>query len=118
MVHEELPRFEQPSAEAVATWDPPAPDEVRSYRRTRSSRDVFLAATVASSPDNMFVGVGLDWRLDRDRWNRRAGFAPGLQVEIDGGKIDSDVAGASLAAAPTLRAYLLPIASLSPRRRR
>ena len=55
----------------------------------------------------MFVGAGLDWRLDRDRWNRRAGFDPGLQVEIDGGRIDSDVAGASLAAAPTLRAYVL-----------
>ena len=105
--HEDLPRFEQPSPEAVATWDPPAPEEVRSYRRSRSSREVFLAATVASSPDNMFVGIGLDWRLDRDRWNRRAGFDPGLQVEIDGGRIDSDAAGASLAAAPTLRAYVL-----------
>jgi hypothetical protein len=105
--YEELPRFEQPSPEAVATWDPPAPDEVRSYRRTRSSREVFLAATVGSRADNMFVGAGLDWRLDRDRWNRRAGFDPGVQVEIDGGRIDSDVAGASLAAAPTVRAYLI-----------
>jgi hypothetical protein len=105
--HEALPAFEQPSPEGVATWDPPAPEEVRSYRRTRSSREVFLAATVGSRPDNMFVGAGLDWRLDRDRWNRRAGFDPGAQVEIDAGRIDSDAAGASLAVAPTLRAYVL-----------
>ena len=68
---------------------------------------MFLAATVASGPDNMFVGAGLDWRLDRDRWNRRVGLDPGAQVEIDAGRIDSEVAGASLAAAPTLRAYVL-----------
>jgi hypothetical protein len=55
----------------------------------------------------MFVGAGLDWRLDRDQWNRRAGFDPGAQVEIDAGRIDSDVAGTSLTAAPTLRAYVL-----------
>ena len=106
--HEVLPRFEPPSPEAVATWDPPSPDEVRSFRRTRSTRAVFLATTTASSRDSRFVGAGLDWRLDRDRWDRRAGVAPELQVEIDVGRIDSDAAGASLAAAPTLRVYLLP----------
>jgi hypothetical protein len=106
--HETLPRFEPPSAEAGATWDPPVPDEVRAFRRARSSRAVFLAATAASRSDVAFVGAGLDWRWDRDRWNRRAGLVPELQVEIDGGRIDSDATGASLAVAPTLRAYLRP----------
>jgi hypothetical protein len=106
--HEDLPRFEPPSPEAAATWDPPSPDEVRSFRRSRSSRAVFLATTTASRPDDVFVGAGLDWRWDRDRWNRRAGLVPELQVEIDGGRIDSPTSGASLAVAPTLRAYLRP----------
>ena len=106
--HEDVPPFVPPRAEAVATWDPPAPDEVRSYRHTRSTRAVFLATTVASGPDNQFVGVGLDWRRDRDHWDRRAGFAPGLQVEVDAGRIDSSGPGGSLAVAPTLWAYLVP----------
>jgi hypothetical protein len=106
--HEDLPRFEPPSSEAGATWDPPAPDEVRAFRRSRSSRAVFLATTTASRAHDAFVGAGLDWRWDRDRWNRRAGLVPELQVEIDGGRIDSDAPGASLAVAPTLRAYLSP----------
>ena len=106
--HEDVPRFDPPSPEAVATWDPPAPDEVRSYRHTRSTRSVFLATTAASRPDNAFVGAGLDWRWDRDRWNRRAGFGPGLQAEIDAGRIDGTEQGGNLAVAPTLRYYLLP----------
>ena len=106
--HEDLPRFEPPSAQAVAAWDPPRPDEVRSFRHTRSTRAVFFTTTAGSRSDDAFVGAGLEWRWDRDRWDRRAGFAPGLQVEIDGGKIDSDAPGASLAVAPTVRAYLLP----------
>ena len=106
--HEDRPRFEPPSPDAVATWDPPRPEEVASFRHTRYTRAVFLATTAGSSSDNVFVGAGLEWRWDRDRWDRRAGFAPGLQVEIDGGKIDSNVSGASLAAAPTARAYLVP----------
>jgi hypothetical protein len=105
--HEDLPGFEPPSPAAVAAWDPPHPDEVRSFRHTRYTRAVFLATTAASSPDNAFVGAGLDWRWDRDRWDRRAGFAPGLQVEIDGGRIDSQGPGTSLAVAPTARAYLV-----------
>jgi hypothetical protein len=106
--HETLPRFEPPSAEAGATWDPPAADDVRAFRRARSSRAVFLATTAASRSDVAFVGAGLDWRWDRDRWNRRVGLVPELQVEIDGGRIDSDATGASLAVAPELRAYLRP----------
>jgi hypothetical protein len=67
-----------------------------------------LATTAASSSDNSFVGAGLGWRWDRDRWDRRAGFAPGLQVELDAGKIDSHTPTGSLAVAPTVRVYLLP----------
>jgi hypothetical protein len=106
--HEDLPRFEPPSPEAVAAWDPPSPDEVRAFRHTRYTRAVFLATTAGSTSDNAFVGGGLDWRWDRDRWDRRAGFAPGFQVEIDGGRINTDASGASVAVAPTVRAYLLP----------
>ena len=105
--HEDLPRLQPPSPAAGASWDPPSPDEVRSFRLARSSRAVFLATTVASRPDDAFVGAGLDWRWDRDHWNRRGGFDPELQVEIDGGRIDSDASGASLAVAPSLRAYLI-----------
>ncbi len=54
------------------------------------------------------MGAGLGWRWDRDRWDRRAGFAPGLELEVDGGRIDGDLPGTSLAVAPTVRAYLLP----------
>lgn len=106
--HEQLPRFAPPSPEAVATWDPPDPNEVRSFRHTRWTRTAFFATTAASRSDNDFVGAGLDWRWDRDRWDRRAGFAPGLKVEVDAGKIDSHTATGSLAVAPTVRAYLRP----------
>ena len=92
--HEVPPRFEPPSPEAIASWDPPSPDEVRSFRRTRSTRAVFLATTTASRPDNIFVGAGLDWRLDRDRWDRDVGLAQkGAEVEIDARRIENSDAG-------------------------
>jgi len=106
--HEQLPPFEPPSSEAVATWDPPDPSEVRSFRHTRWTRSAFLATTAVSRSDNSFVGAGLGWRWDRDRWDRRAGFAPGAQVELDAGRIDSHTPTGSLAVAPTVRVYLLP----------
>ena len=106
--HERVPRRELPGAEAVASWDPPRPDEVRAFRHTRSTRAIYLATTAVSGPDNRWLGVGLDWRLDRDIWDRRAGFAPGVQVEVDGGRIDQPGPGGVVAIAPTLRAYLMP----------
>ena len=106
--HEEVPRFEPPRPEAAATWDPPRPDEVRSYRHARSTKSFFLATTVASRPNNAFVGGGLDCRWDRDYWGQRTVFAPEVQLEIDSGRIERSGPGGSLAVAPTLRVYLIP----------
>ena len=94
-------------ADAVADWNPPRPDEVRDYRITRSTRVIYLAATAASRPDNQFAGVGFDWRRDRDVWNRRAGFGPGVTVEVDAGSIDGQARGGVVAVAPTARLYLI-----------
>ena len=106
--HERLERHAPPGAEAVAAWDPPRIDEVHAFRSARSTRAVYLAATAISRPENAFAGVGFEWRRDRDVWDRRAGLAPGLQVEVDGGRIEDDDPGGGVAVAPTLRAYLLP----------
>jgi hypothetical protein len=69
---------------------------------------VYFAASAISQPENTFAGVGLEWRRDRDVWNRRAGFAPGVQLEIDGGRIEARDPGGGVAVAPVVRAYLLP----------
>jgi hypothetical protein len=106
--HERVDRRESPGSEVVAAWDPPRPEDVRAYRSARWTRAVYLATTAASQPENSFVGVGFEWRRDRDAWDRRAGLAPGLQVEVDGGRIEDDDPGGGVAVAPTLRAYLLP----------
>jgi hypothetical protein len=105
--HERGPRPHPPSAEAIAAWDPPRPDEVRAYRTTRWTRALYLAATVASEPDNQFLGAGIDWRRDRDRWNQRSGLCPGVQLEAYTGAIDDRSRGGGVTAAPTLRAYLV-----------
>src|SRR4029077_15995871 len=81
---------------------------VRTFRHTRSTRAIYLATTAVSGPDNRWMGAGLDWRLDHDVWDRRSGFAPGLQIEVDGGRIDQPGLGGAVAIAPTLRAYLMP----------
>ncbi len=105
--HERAPRPQPLDPDASATWDPPRPDEVRGYRMTRSTRALYLSATVASQPDNHFVGAGVDWRWDRDRWNRRSGFCPGVQAEAYEGAIDETKRAGGVALAPTLRAYLI-----------
>ena len=106
--HERGSHPEPVSADAVATWDPPRPDEVRAYRSARSTRVVYLATTVASGRDRSFGGVGFDWQRDRDPWDRRAGFAPELQVEVDTGATADERRGGAVALAPMLRAYVLP----------
>jgi hypothetical protein len=106
--HERIGRSDPPGADAIATWDPPRIDEVRSFRSARSTRTIYLAATAVSQRENSFAGFGFEWRRDRDVWDRRAGLAPGVQVEVDGGRIENDAPGGGLAVAPTLRAYLLP----------
>jgi len=96
-----------PSDTAITTWDPPRPAEVSAYRMTRSTRALYLAATAGGEPDQAYVGFGLDWRRDRDRWNRRTGLVPGLQLEVDaGGQVEGTRIG-GVALAPMLRAYLI-----------
>jgi hypothetical protein len=106
--HERGPHPDPPGSEALATWDPPRPDEVTAYRTARSTRGVYLATTVASRAENTFVGVGLDWARDRDRWNRRAGLVPALQLEVDGGAIEGTERGGVVAGSGALRYYVLP----------
>ncbi len=106
--HERAYRPEPTDPDAVARWDPPRPDEVRSYRMVHSTRAIFLSATMESRPGNEFIGAGLDWRWDRDRWNRRSGICPGVQGEVYEGAFDQTTThgGSGIALAPTVRAYL------------
>ncbi len=106
--HERIDRHDPPAPDAVATWDPPRVEDVHAFRSAGSTRTVYFAATTISQPENTFAGFGLEWRRDRDVWNRRAGFAPGVQLEIDGGRIDQPSPGGGAAVAPVVRAYLLP----------
>ena len=87
--YERIDRRDPPALDALATWDPPRVEDVHAFRSARSTRTVYFAATAISQPENTFAGFGLEWRWDRDVWNRRAGFAPGVQLEIDGGRIDA-----------------------------
>jgi len=105
--HERGPRPRPPAPEAIAAWDPPRPDEVHAFRTARWTRALYFGASVVSDADNAFVGVGIDWRRDRDRWNRRSGLCPGIQLEVYEGTIDAHTRGGGVAAAPTLRAYLI-----------
>jgi hypothetical protein len=106
--HERVRRRDSPAPDAIAAWDPPRVDEVHAFRSARSTRAIYVAATMVSRPENAFGGFGLEWRLDRDAWDRRAGISPGLQLEIDGGRVEQNEPGGGVAIAPTLRAYLLP----------
>jgi hypothetical protein len=105
--HERDPHRQPLGADAIGGWDPPRLDEVDGYRMTRSTRALFLSVSAGSKPDNSFVGAGIDWRWDRDRWNRRSGLCPGAQIEVYDGAIDERSRGGGVAAAPTLRAYLV-----------
>ena len=94
--------------EAALVWNPPRPDEVSAFRGSRGTFLAFVAATTASTADNEFIGGGLAWRQDHDRWNRRAGAAWGLQLEVDHGVINGNSNAGALAFAPLLAAYLVP----------
>ena len=106
--HEDVPRPEPPGSAAVAAWNPPRPEEVTAYRHSRSTWTTYVTATAGSTVDRQFIGVGLEWLLDRDRWDRRAGLAPGLLLEVDAGDFEGWPRNGGLAVAPTLRAYALP----------
>jgi hypothetical protein len=106
--HEDVARPDAPGPAAMATWDPPRPDEVTGYRRSWSTRTIYATATARSTEDNQFVGLGVEWGLDRDRWNRRAGVAPGVQMEVDAGRILGPARAGAVALAPTLRLWAVP----------
>jgi len=106
--HEYVPRPEPAGSAAVAAWNPPRPEEVTAYRHSYWTWTAYLTATAGSTTDKQFVGVGLEWLLDRDRWDRRSGVAPGLLLEVDAGDFEGWPQDGGLALAPTLRAYALP----------
>src|SRR4029079_8754632 len=68
--HERRPEGDAFAKDAVVVWKPPSPDEVRAFRRSPGTFVGFVGATTASTADNEFVGGGLAFRLDHDRWNR------------------------------------------------
>jgi hypothetical protein len=104
--HERHPD-ETPIGEAPVTWHPPAADEVHAYHLRHLSALGYLTATFASTSENQTVGAGVELLLDRDRWNQRAGLAPGLAVEYARGTFEgSDTSVVSLAALG--RWYLVP----------
>jgi hypothetical protein len=106
--HEKWPVEAEVPPDVLRAWNPPRPDEVLAFRRSRWTGLVFAAATAASSADNQFFGGGLAWRLDRDRWNRRSGLAAGLALEVDHGVIDGRTNAGALALAPAVAVYLVP----------
>ena len=53
------------------------------------------------------MGAGLETFLDRDRWNRRAGLAPGLGLEFSAGTVEGSRTGV-LAFAALGRYYVVP----------
>jgi hypothetical protein len=106
--HESLSRRAPPASDAATLWDPPRPDDVRAYRSARATRALYLATTFATGSHDSFVGGGVDWRWDHDRWDRRSGLAPGLQLEVNDGAVDGTQRGGAFAMAPVLRAYVIP----------
>jgi hypothetical protein len=105
--HERSPRFVPPAPEVLEAWRPPPRQGVTSFRRNRISRLIFITGTAGTTDANGFVGAGLAARLDRDRWNRRAGVAPGLSLELDNGRTDGTM-GAVGTLSPELCTYILP----------
>jgi hypothetical protein len=95
------------ASDAIVSWDPPRPEEVSAYRSSRTTRVVYLATTAGSRPDNQFVGLGMDLRLDHDGWNHHAGFGPALEVEVDGGNIEGASRGGAVGMAPIGRYYIV-----------
>jgi hypothetical protein len=104
--HEQAPPGAAFGAGAVSRWNPPRPDEVAAYRSAVTSWLFFFTATAASTSENRWVGGGLELRRDRDRWNRRAGWAPALSLAVTDG-LTFGSRGLNVAVAPILRFYLL-----------
>jgi hypothetical protein len=104
--HERHPR-EAPPGEPPPTWNPPAPADVQAYRLRRTTTLAYLTATAASTAQNQTVGAGLETLLDRDRWGRRAGLAPGVSLEYSAGTVEGRRTGL-LAFGTVGRWYLAP----------
>jgi hypothetical protein len=105
--HEQAPRGDPAGPAAATAWDPPAPAEVVAYRSSRTTWLFFVAATAASTSQNQWVSGGAEVRRDRDRWNRRAGWAPALSLAVGGGTTYGTT-GANAALAPVMRFYVVP----------
>ena len=105
--HEQLPEPPEFAPDVIASWDPPRPEAVVAYRSSRTTQVVYLANTAGSTQQNQFLGVGLEARLDHDRWDHHAGFGPALQWEVDAGNIEGSGGGGTLGLAPIARYYLV-----------
>jgi hypothetical protein len=92
---------------ALAAWDPPAAGEVAAYRAAEISWLLFLGTTAGSTADNRWTSGGVEIRRERDRWDRRAGWAPTLSLSAAAGTTDG-VGGGTAALAPAIRFYLAP----------
>jgi len=103
--HEQTPDRAPAAPGAVAAWDPPAPGDVAAYRAAAISWLLFLGTTAGSTIDDRWTSGGVEVRRERDRWNRRAGWAPALSLSVAGGTTDG-VGGGTATLAPTIRFYL------------
>jgi hypothetical protein len=106
--HEREPDRDASAKDAALVWSPPRPDEVSAFRRSRGTFLAHATASAVSGPSNNFIGAGLAWRLDRDRWNRRSGAAVGLGVEIVHGTINRTPDAEALSIAPMFTYFLVP----------
>jgi hypothetical protein len=105
--YESLPSLPKHAEEDMRAWNPPSFGEVRAYRMSRTTELLYVAATALSTADNQAVGGGLEVRWNLDRWNRRAGLAPAIGLEIARGTVQGAL-GNTLGILPTLRAYVMP----------
>jgi hypothetical protein len=105
--HEQAPAIATIAPDTLAAWDPPAPGEVAGYRAATTSWMFFLATSVASTVENRWASGGVEVRWDRDRWNRRAGWAPALSFAVAGGSTDG-VNGGTAILAPVIRFFFAP----------
>jgi hypothetical protein len=105
--HERTPPFVPPDPEAVASWRPPAVEEVHAFRRGPATRLAFFEGAVGATSSNNFVAAGLQLRRDRDRLDRRAGLGAGLSLELRHG-IDDGSRGNVVVLSPTGHVYVVP----------
>lgn len=114
----ELPRVDVPDDDRDAAPGMPAahrrgewelPDLGGNYRRERTTVVIHvLGGTVLPEQDRGSYSVGgVEVLWDRDRWNRRAGFAIGARMDSEYRTVDPDRFFTVLGG-PVARAYLVP----------